>query len=42
MSLAKIRRMPLAGSTSIGVAFAEVVARAGWPERLIEPRGSAA
>lgn len=37
MSMADIRRVAIVGAGSIGVAFAVVFARAGWPVRLFDP-----
>ncbi|HEV7835508.1 MAG TPA: 3-hydroxyacyl-CoA dehydrogenase [Caballeronia sp.] len=40
MSTADIRRVAVVGAGSIGVAFAVVFARAGWPVRLFDPDAS--
>ncbi|CAH2812321.1 MAG: 3-hydroxyacyl-CoA dehydrogenase (EC [Candidatus Burkholderia crenata] len=40
MSTAEIRRVAIVGAGSIGVAFAVVFARAGWPVRLFDPDAS--
>src|SRR5471030_673648 len=40
MGTADIRRVAIVGAGSIGVAFAVVFARAGWPVRLFDPDGS--
>ena len=40
MSTADIRRVAIVGAGSIGVAFAVVFARAGWPVRLFDPDAS--
>src|SRR5471032_3156562 len=40
MSTAHIRRVAIVGAGSIGVAFAVVFARAGWPVRLFDPDAS--
>ncbi|WP_089160071.1 3-hydroxyacyl-CoA dehydrogenase NAD-binding domain-containing protein [Caballeronia sordidicola] len=40
MSTADIRRVATVGAGSIGVAFAVVFARAGWPVRLFDPDAS--
>jgi 3-hydroxyacyl-CoA dehydrogenase len=37
MSIAEIQRVAVVGAGSIGVAFAVVFARAGWPVRLFDP-----
>ena len=40
MSMPEIRRVAIVGAGSIGVAFAVVFARAGWPVRLFDPDGA--
>ena len=40
MNRAEIRRVAIVGAGSIGVAFAVVFARAGWPVRLFDPDAS--
>ena len=40
MSTVDIQRVAIVGAGSIGVAFAVVFARAGWPVRLFDPDAS--